>query len=301
MNKRSKNVSTHLGTSVPTPQPTVRSVTRSGKLVKEWIATVIVRCDSDPTRKQRARDLKRAVKIISENTKGPGVVVLPGGWFDAGRMRASSLYRFSERLVRESLQRAHRNFVVCLGIDGRMNDYAADQMGIALDKTGIRALARKFSPANKSEREHIDLAQNYLAEEDGIKRMFDIDGQNYFICVCYDSFGMKKINDHRGAPRIDVLLNLIHRFNKQDDLSGDVLYARHGLAGASQTWHCPMFGAVVFYRPRIPTSWPSGVYWNPRSAKSTRHWHYKDNLLKPVSVLDSGDMQVRIFTLRKLA
>jgi hypothetical protein len=114
---------------------------------------------------------------------------------------------------------------------------------------------------------------------------------------------MKKTKDHRTTPRIDVLLNLIHGFRKKGEgLSGDVLFARHGLAGASMAWHCPIFGAVVFYRPLIiPSNWPSGVYWDARSPKTTRHFQYKDNALKPVTVLDSGNMQVRIFTLAKLA
>lgn len=61
------------------------------------------------------------------------------------------------------------------------------------------------------------------------------------MAVCYDSFGIKK--QQLKNPGIDAVLDLVHRFHPiGEESSGDVLFAKHGFAGASKHWRCPTFG-----------------------------------------------------------
>lgn len=80
------------------------------------------------------------------------------------------------------------------------------------------------------------------------------------MAVCYDGFGIKKQNIKN--PGVDVILDLVHRFPPiGEDISGDVLFAKHGFAGAAKHWGCPTLGAAVFYNSDIPSKWPTGVVW----------------------------------------
>jgi hypothetical protein len=73
---------------------------------------------------------------------------------------------------------------------------------------------------------------------------------------------------------------------------------RHGFAGASREWGCPVFGAAVFFDRRVPRNWPSGVYWT-RGDVSTQVWGYDDNPLRPAGEfrwnINEGMAVVRIF------
>ena len=63
------------------------------------------------------------------------------------------------------------------------------------------------------------------------------------MAVCYDGFGIKQ----KGISNfgIDVILDLVHGFG--DDYGvGHQYFAKHGFAGASKEWNCPVFGAAVF-------------------------------------------------------
>ncbi len=57
---------------------------------------------------------------------------------------------------------------------------------------------------------------------------------------------------------------LIHGFEKGES---EANFARHGLAGASAQWKCPVFASATFFKP-IPERWPSGVYWNSKTYSS---------------------------------
>src|SRR5207249_2238340 len=148
------------------------------------------------------------------------------------------------------------NSVICVGIDGRVFQ---DQTAIAIRQEGRISIARKFHPT-ADEAGLISLAQDYLAPEDAVPRVFTVSDKKFYLCVCYDVFGIH----HNGLnnPGVDAALTLAHRFcRKGEGMSGDVDFARKGLAGAAKQWACPVFGSVVFVDRHVPPNWPSGVLW----------------------------------------
>ena len=234
---------------------------------------------------------------ISEETEGDGVILFPGGWFSAGSRNARIIYGWAEKNVKDVLKRSNRNLIACVGIDGRETDeWAKDQIGAAISRKGIIAIGRKFHPA-PSEKEYVKLAPDHLYKEEGYSRIFELNGKKYFLCACYDSFGLK----HKGISNfgIDVVLDLVHGFfPKGEGGSGDVYFAKHGFAGGSKHWSCPFFGAAVFFDRKVPARWPSGVIWN-KGNKSTQKWRYDDNTMKPVNEfklkIKEGNALVRIY------
>jgi hypothetical protein len=268
------------------------------KKLSNWIATVILQSNAKYSNGERLKALSQVADLVAKETKGNGMILFPGGWFSAGKEEARSLYKWAEEKIKSILSRNERHIVICLGIDGRVAQYAKDQIGIAICKKGIMAIGRKFHPAPR-ERGHVELASNHYSKEDGKPRIFELDGMRYFLCACYDSFGIK----HKRIPNfgIDVILDLVHGFYpKGEGGSGDVYFAKHGFAGASKQWGCLVFGAAVFFNRKIPEHWPSGVYWN-QGTKSTQEWQYADNFIKPkleVEVaIKEGKALVRIYDL----
>ncbi len=272
-------------------------VERKRIMFKNWIATVLIQSNENYTNRDRLKILSQIVDRISKRKGGNGVILFPGGWFTAGKRRANTLYKWVEQNVGLILSGKHANIIACVGIDGReTSGWAKDQIGAAINRKGIIALGRKFHPA-PSEKMYVELARNYLSKEEGYSRIFEVNGQKYFICACYDSFGLK----HKKIPNpgIDVVLDLVHGFYpKGESGSGDVYFAKHGFAGASKHWKCLVFGAAVFFNRRISEKWPSGVYWN-QGDSSTQTWRYEDNPAKPKEELElkikEGFALVRIY------
>jgi len=237
---------------------------------------------------ERMNVLSKVVESILGKLSGDGVILFPGGMFSTGESEPKTYYNEVEETVKSILSKTGRKIVVCTGIDGSVDveGYCFhDQIGIAISKEGIEAKGRKFHPAPQEEG-HVELAKDknkdrdkdYLAEEDGKSRIFELSGVNYYMCVCYDTYGIR----HKNLPNpdVDVILNLVHCFYpKGEGPSGDPYFARHGFAGASKQWRCPVFGTAVFFNRDIPENWPSGVYWN-QGDKSTRDWRYSDNPIK---------------------
>ena len=219
------------------------------------------------------------MELVTKEMDSDGVILFPGGWFNADEEEARSLYEWVEKNVRNILlSRDERNIDVCVGIDGRVTQYAKDQIGMAVSKKGIEAIGRKFHPVPE-EKGHVELAKDYLSKEENKSRVFNLNGRKYFLCACYDSFGIKR----KVIPNfeIDVILDLVHGFYPKGERgSGDVYFAKHGFARASKEWDCLVFGAAVFFNRKIPERWPSGVYWN-QGDESTQKWRYENNPIKP--------------------
>lgn len=228
-----------------------------------------------------------------KETEGDGVIVFPGGWFSADEGEARSLYEWVEKNVRNILSRNERNIVVCIGIDGRVTQHAKDQIGIAISKKGIEAIGRKFCSAPDEEK-HVDVAKSYLSTEDGKSRVFELNGRKYFLCACYDCFGIRK----RGISNfgIDVILDLVHGFGG-DYGKGTPYFAKLGFSWTSKLWNCVVFGAAVFFHPIKPKNWPSGVYWN-QGNKSIRKWKYEDNPIKPIKIKELPNIKEGIDSIR---
>ncbi len=139
-------------------------------------------------------------------------------------------------------------------------------------------MARKFYPT-RGENGKIHLASNHLCEEQGYPRIFSLNTRRYYIAVCYDVFGIKKLQKNPGV-KVNVILNCVHGFYPpKQGAAGISLFTRHGFAGASKQWGCPVFGTAVFFNRSVPKDWPTGVYWN-QGSKSTKEWRYSDNPIK---------------------
>lgn len=268
------------------------------KRSSSWVTTIILQSNGRYSNEERLKVLSQVVDLVSKETGGNGVILFPGGWFSADEEEARSLYEWVKKNVGDILTRNERNIVACIGIDGRVTQYAKDQIGIAISRNGIEAIGRKFHPAPQ-EKGHVELAEDHLSEEEGKSRVFEFDGRKYFICSCYDSFGIKQKNIPNFG--IDVILDLVHGFYPRGEPgSGDVYFAKHGFAGAAKVWGCLIFGAVVFFNRKIPKYWPSGVYWN-QGSKSTQKWRYSDNLITPEVEFElnikEGIASIRIYNL----
>jgi len=263
-----------------------------------WLATVVLRTNGKYSNAQRLRDLKTILRQTAARNSGNGVILFPGGWFSAKEAKASKLYPWVESSLMRLLGKNSNQIVVCLGVDGRLsNMIAKDQIAMALSKSGIEALARKFHEA-PSEKGKVDCAKDHLSKEERRFRYFELDGRKFFLCACYDSFGIK----HKGISNfgMDVILDLVHRFNKpRTPGSGAAYFAKLGLAGASRHWDCPAFGAVVFWNCD-PKNWPSGVRWN-QGNKDLKKWQYSDNPLQPATKfrleIEEGSAFVSVYRL----
>ncbi len=262
----------------------------------DWVATIILQSNGFISNEIRLLELSKIVSQTLKNTNGDGVIIFPGGWFNSEKEEAKSLYDWVENQLRDLLNINNRKIIVSLGIDGRVFHHAEDQIGIAISKNGIEAIGRKFYPAPQEEG-YVKLAMDSLSKEENKPRIFELNGRKYFICACYDSFGVRK----KRIPRHgDIILDLVHGFySKGEGNSGEVYFAKHGFAGASKEWDSLVFGAAIFFNRKIPNNWPSGVYWD-QGDKSTQKWSYKDNPIVPLEEFEleipEGKALVRIFT-----
>ncbi len=263
-------------------------IDRRRKDLNGWVATVTLQSDDDKDYpyNERMKALSEIVNHVSRKTHGDGVILFPGGWFYADKKEPCTTYNWAEKKIGEILGEIEERIFVCIGIDGRVSEYAKDQVGIAISKDGIDAMGRKFHPTSQEDG-NIKTADDYLSEEDGKSRIFELNGVKYYMCVCYDTYGLR----HRDLPNpgVDVVLNLVHSFYPAGKgSSGASYFAKHGFAGASKQWDCPVFGAVVFFGRNILENWPTGVYWN-QGSKSTVDWAYADN-----PVISKGEFYLKI-------
>jgi hypothetical protein len=166
---------------------------------------------------------------------------------------------------------------------------------LAIRLSGVIGGARKFHPTD-GEKSSIKIAEGPYAKEYGSPRLFCVDDTLTYMAVCYDSFGLRK----QSVPNVGagLITNHIHAFfSKDEGNSSDTYFARHGLAGASQAWGCPVVAASVFFRRDVPKNWPAGVVWN-KGKMSTMYWKYADNMLHPVDdvFLHTGEGYLKILS-----
>jgi len=253
---------------------------------RQRIATVAIESNKRYTNKSRLEDLSRVI----DNTEAD-LFVFPAGYFSAGRKKAESIYSWIE-------QNIGYNKIVCLGVDGRVQKpWPKDQISLAVSSNKILACGRKFHPA-PVEQGLTELADEFDTEEFSLPRIFTNGKKSYYLAVCYDSFGIRQRD--LPNPGIDIIINNIHAFCQPGDgNSGDSYFARHGLAGASRQWECPVFAAAIFFERTIPKNWPTGVVWS-LGKKSTRQWGYDKNHLEPVFLthLSVSEGEARVQTYR---
>ncbi|GAE37663.1 hypothetical protein [Halalkalibacter akibai] len=251
------------------------------------IATVCLESNGYYTNVFRTDLLFQLIEKLDGKTD---LILLPAGFYQTSDL-PNTLYDKINDVLGKKLGDLNSSLSICLGIDGRDG---LDQMAILVTKQGIESIGRKFFPTSYEE---IDGANSYLSLEEGYERIFQIKKKRFYMAVCYDGFGIKK--EKLKNPNVDVILDLVHRFHpKSEDISGDVLFAKHGFAGASKHWGCPVFGAAVFFNREVPTKWPTGVMWQTEK-ESTRYWRYTDNPMKHLKEMilqDEELAKIRFYT-----
>jgi len=270
-------------------------------LKDDWVTTVILKSNGEYSNDERKKVLREIINRVVKEAKGDGVILFPGGYYSTGTKEASTIFDAVEREVSSELRKIEKNIIICIGIDGKVKDgkltgYAEDQLAVAISKQGIIAIGRKFHPA-PGEKGHVRLASDYQSIEEGKRRIFTLNEKRYFLCACYDSFGIRKKS--LSNPGVDIILDLVHGFCRRGEgPSGHYYFARDGFARASEQWRCPVFGAAVFFNRKV-ASWPSGVL---QKSKVGMTWKYEDNPLKWAKSLDlkipEGKALIRIYALR---
>jgi hypothetical protein len=271
--------------------PTPGGVAAPGLLVQPatQTATIVSAClqeDPDWTNATRMELLASVLEHVRD--RGPVLLVLPAGYFSSDDQPPHEICQWAADEIAYLLQEHAEGSTVCLGVDGRDG---RDQMGLAIRREGLVAMGRKFFPAPGEE---IDRADGPFEREQGLPRLFSFAGRQYYLAVCYDGFGMKRTSP-TGSPAIDGIVNLVHYFAPpREPGAGAGYFARYGFAGASRTWDCPVYGAVVF-GGTIQESWPTAVLWNQGDLDSKR-WTYSHNPLQPEEVqwLDDHSETVRL-------
>lgn len=215
-------------------------------------------------------------KIIQEIDKKTEVLLLPAGFLVYEKFSKTTL-KVIEKKTSEMTLKHDKDLIICFGID---SGKGSDQLGVAISPKGIIAIGRKFYPAPGED--EINKAKSAHEKEFGFNRTFSIKGMTFYLAVCYDSFGIKHQKPEKKG--VNIILNLIHKFNpKGEGGSGDVDFARKGLACASKQWECPIFASTTFvHRPVKQIKWPSGVMWT-KGKMSAQEWKYNDNPIEPIN------------------
>jgi len=284
------------------PRFNLQSVPVSGG----WIATTTLEyADENRYDTQVRLDILSAIiGELQDHTQGdaPGLIILPGGWIYTGEKKPRTVFDCVEHAVVNKLNGT--DMTVCLGIDGGLNveNFAAEQVGLAINSMGIQAIGKKFCPSPQ-EKDHVSVCPKYTEGEDGFPRTFAFNGKTCFIAVCYDTYGVRQ----KGFPNpgADCVINLVHCFyprgyGQQGERypSSEVYFAKYGFVGASKQWECPVFGTAVFYHRRMPERWPSSVLWNCEDI-DLKKWRYEYNTIRCRDLFtiptDEGNVIVRIF------
>jgi hypothetical protein len=235
------------------------------------IATIIIQSNGEYNNITREKLLNDVLEKLNGLAHA---IIFPAGFYKVIENASNSMDLFAERIKR-ILKEQKTKTTVCFGIDGRDS---IDQIAVAVTKAGIVGVGRKFHPTS-DEKERIQLANSYTEGDSGYPRIININGKNAFLAVCYDGFGIRQ--RHLENPGVQLVFDLVHGFMPiGEEGSGEVYFAKHGFAGSSKQWKCPVFGAAVFFNREIPQKWPTGVVWN-QGTKSTKKWRYIDNPMLP--------------------
>lgn len=240
------------------------------------IATAVLKSNGKYDNISRLYLLKIVLQKLEKETD---ILILPAGFFNYEKLSDKILTELKREII-TLLQEISPTCTISLGIDS--ND-GNDQLGIAINSKEIIAIARKFHPT-EYEKGVIKIAKSPNEFEFGKNRIFELKNKKFFIAVCYDSFGIK--HKKLKNQNINFVINIIHGFEpKGSGNSGEVYFAKHGMAGASKEWNCPVFSSAVFFDREIPKRWPTAVIWN-KGEISTQKWKYDYNPISPNNVFD---------------
>ena len=236
------------------------------------ISTVVIESKNNYDLSKMNKSRQDFLKDILEQLSQSDIVLLPGG-FLVGKHQSKSNIDLDVKLIQNTLNRFAPEVTLCFGIDF---DDGNDQLALAVNRNGLIALGRKFSPT-KMEAGIIRQATSPFELEYGYSRTFKIKGKVFYLAVCYDCFGI--CHEDIENPGIDAVLVLSHQFQPRGkENSGDVDFVRKGVAGVSNQWNCPAFVSSVFFDRDISTNWPTGVLWSGEG-RSVKTFKYDENRL----------------------
>lgn len=250
-----------------------------------WIATVNLQSDetdgATPASTSHRLDVISSVgSELARSARGEGVVILPAGWFDTGKERASERYTEIEGKVRERIVAAYPSDidpVVCFGVDGASGK---DEIASAVGRQGTLARGRRFHPTpGEAKAKRLVKAEGYLSLEGGLARTFEHGGRKYYMAVCYDIHGFPESTPPVSDLHLSAVVDLIHGFNRRGADSGVYYFARM-CASASRKCGLPVFAAAVFKGGKPVGNWPAGILWN-QGGEVIKKWKYADNPLRP--------------------
>lgn len=182
-----------------------------------WIATALIESNEKygyTDNQKRFHLLLKILKETASKTRGSGILLFPAGYFQTSRFKPSTTYQKWINPIKRSLnQIRNRRIVVVIGVDGRNASKGRfpifkDQIALAVDRSGIIAVAKKFHPT-AGEKNTTVVAEDYLAKEKGKSRIVGLNGKRFYLAVCYDCMGVKR---NRSNPNVNGILNLIHQF-----------------------------------------------------------------------------------------
>jgi hypothetical protein len=238
------------------------------------IVTACLEAEGDPQYDDRLTLLRRLIEAVRSTSERPFLLLLPGGFLNSYQDDPTKLCRMAAKAIAKLLKHAPADSVIAFGVDGRDG---SDQLGLAVNRHGLIAKARKFFPVG-DERYYLTRADSPWSFEENQGRLVRFCDHAFYLAVCYDSFGIKK----ERVPRLqaDAVLNLVHGFSRPPASgSGSFYFARDGMLGAARTWDCPVFAAAHF-DGGIHQNWPTGVVWD-QGEKRPITWRYNDNPLCP--------------------
>lgn len=230
------------------------------------IVTAIIESNDFYDNSSRFKIIEEALKM----TNNGDILLFPAGFIEYNNFSQFSSKKISSE-ISSILKKNNLNALVCFGVD---TDEKENQLGIAVDQNGIVSLARKFYPTD-DEFGIINSAESVTEKEEGFSRTFNWNGKNYFLAVCYDTFGISK--QKLKNPDVKAILNLIHGFTpKGSEGSGEVYFAKYGIARSSKDWNCPTYASCVFFERKLPEKFPTGVLLE-NSNISMNTWKYDNN------------------------
>lgn len=209
--------------------------------------------------------------ILDNIDKQTDLVILPAGYIHTGNASYKRSLDKLEEKVKSIIRMYAPNSTVCFGIDGNNR---SEHIGIAVNKSGRIATGRKFYHFDDS----VIVAKDPYVDEQNQMRVFTIGDKVIYLAVCYDIFGIsrQKVDNKLQA---DIIVSMVHIFNKSGGGSSATDFARKGLAGAAREWKAKVFASATFAENKACLNWPAGVTWK-HGNKSVVGFKYKDIRLK---------------------
>jgi len=235
------------------------------------VTSALLRTYGNDSNYRRLKLLDTALQTLAKPLSSSDILIFPAGFlkFQDEHEKSCLIFKVQE-LIRTDI-------LICFGLDSSDSRH---QISVVLSKNGIVAMGRKFFPTDYDKRNGMVKSEHYLDKENGRERIFTLKAKRIYIAVCNDIKGISALNLEQPQPRVDVVVDLIHGFNKKGVGSSPSYFART-MANSSQKWQCSVVGSAAFFNRDIPNNWPAGIRIKYRQ-EDMRRWNYENNILKAI-------------------